>query len=87
MNKIFEILMLLLFGISWPVSIIKTVKVKKTGSKSIVFLTFIMAGYLCGIVNKIINGADYVIIFYSLNFVMVGIDAALYLKYRKREKE
>lgn len=79
--------MLLLFGISWPVSIVKTVKVKKTGSKSIVFLIFIMSGYLCGIVNKIINGADYVIIFYSINFVMVGIDAMLYLKYRKREKE
>ena len=87
MNKIFELVMLVLFGISWPVSIYKSYKTKAVGSKSVFFLFAIMLGYTAGIINKFINGLDYVTVFYALNMVMVGFDTILYFRNVKIEKK
>ena len=87
MNKIFELGMLILFGISWPVSIYKSYKSRVVGSKSVIFLFAVILGYASGIINKFINGLDYVTVFYFLNMVMVSIDAGLYFRNRKIEKE
>jgi hypothetical protein len=86
MNKIFELGMLILFGISWPVSIYKSYKTRVVGSKSIIFLFAVILGYLSGIINKFINGLDYVTVFYFLNMIMVSIDAGLYFRNKKLEK-
>ena len=87
MNKIFELLMLILFGISWPVSIYKSYKTRAIGSKSIIFLFAVILGYAAGIANKFVNGVDYVTIFYFFNMIMVSIDACLYFRNKKYEKE
>ena len=87
MNKIFELGMLLMFGLSWPISIYKSYKSRVNGSKSIIFLFAIIFGYASGIANKFINGLDYVTVFYFLNMVMVSIDTGLYFRNRKLEKE
>ena len=87
MNKIFELAMLILFGISWPVSIYKSYKTRVVGSKSIIFLFAVILGYLSGIINKFINGPDYVTAFYFINAVMVSVDAALYFRNKRLEKE
>jgi len=80
MTKIFEILMLLSFGFAWPFSIVKSIKSKSTAGKSLFFLAIILFGYVCGITNRVINGANYVLIFYILNLIMVSIDIGLYLR-------
>ena len=80
MNKIFELGMLILFGISWPVSIYKSYKTKVVGSKSVIFLFAVILGYLSGIINKFINGLDYVTVFYFINMCMVSVDAFFYFK-------
>ncbi len=82
MTKLFEILMLLSFGFAWPFSIAKSIKSKSAAGKSLFFLAIILLGYACGITNKIINGANYVLIFYIINFVMVSIDVGLYFRNR-----
>jgi len=87
MNKVFELGMLILFGISWPVSIYKSYKSRVVGSKSVIFLFAVMLGYLSGIINKFINGVDYVTVFYFINMSMVGIDACLYFRNKKLEKK
>jgi len=87
MNKVFELVMLLLFGISWPVSIYKSYKTKVNGSKSIIFLFAVILGYASGIINKFINGLDYVTVFYFINMCMVSVDACLYFKNKNLEKE
>jgi len=87
MNKIFELGMLILFGLSWPVSIYKSYKARVVGSKSIVFLFAVILGYLCGIINKFINGLDYVTVFYFINMLMVSVDARLYFRNKRLEKE
>ena len=83
----FEALMVIFFGISWPVAIVKSYKSKSVGSKSVIFLFAVIIGYISGIINKFINGLDYVTVFYFINLIMVSIDTRLYFRNKKIEKE
>ena len=80
--EFFEAVMLICFGISWPVSIWKTLTVKNPVGKSIGFLWLIEIGYVSGIIYKI-GHLDWVIGLYILNAIMVAIDLILVLYYRK----
>ncbi len=85
--QIFEIIMLLCFGVSWPISVYKSIRSKSTKGKSVVFIIAIIIGYISGIIGKIVNHQwTYVVIFYIINLVMVSIDLALYFINSKREK-
>jgi hypothetical protein len=78
----FEAIMLVCFGISWPVSIYKSWTVKKVTGKSVVFLWMIFTGYVSGLFHKYFYSFDMVIILYSMNAIMVLVDIILYYKYR-----
>ena len=81
MSQIFEALMVICFGISWPISISKSYKARTAKGKSIIFMFFIVIGYAFGIISKLSSGnITYVFVFYVLNFVMVSIDIALYFR-------
>jgi len=84
--SIFEIIMLLCFGAAWPVSIIKSIRTKSTGGKSLFFLIIVIVGYLSGIVHKVLYKPDFVVWLYVLNAAMVSCDAALWIKNRRMEK-
>jgi len=87
MSSIFEAVMMVCFGVSWPLSIWKTFKVKNPAGKSISFLWLIILGYLCGIGGKIASGRiDWVIGLYALNAAMVATDLFLVYLYRARRK-
>ena len=80
MGDFFEMLMVLSFGISWPVSIVKTWKSKSVAGKSILFSVFIWIGYVFGVSSKFIkNSINYVVFFYIANLIFVSIDILLYL--------
>ena len=83
--SVFEIGMLACFGVSWPVSIHKSVKSKSTKGKSLLFLCVILAGYVFGITHKIIYSRDIVLVLYVLNFIMVSIDVMIFFKNKKLE--
>lgn len=84
MSQIFEAIMVISFGISWPTSILKSYTSRTAKGKSLVFLLFILVGYVFGIVSKFIgNNITYVVVFYIINFIMVFIDLCLYLRNRK----
>ena len=76
--------MLVAFGFSWPISIIKTLRTKHVTGKSPLFMVIIMLGYVSGILHKIFYAYDFVLWLYVLNLVMVGFDLFLYLHYRKQ---
>ena len=76
----FEILMLLCFGAAWPFSIYKSYKSRKNAGKSVVFLAIVLAGYVAGVLHKIIYNMDAVIYLYILNGVMVLVDMGLYFR-------
>ncbi|HEX2956001.1 MAG TPA: hypothetical protein VHO70_04190 [Chitinispirillaceae bacterium] len=77
----FEVLMLICFGLSWPISIHKSFRTKKVTGKSPVFMGVVIIGYASGVVHKILFSMDWVIYLYLLNMAMVAIDMLLYFRY------
>ena len=87
MGELFEAIMVICFGLSWPTSIYKSYKSMTTKGKSLMFLIFVFVGYICGIVSKIASGnITYVLFFYILNASMVMTDLMLYMRNRKFDK-
>jgi lipopolysaccharide export LptBFGC system permease protein LptF len=87
MAQLFEAVMVISFGISWPTSIIKSYTSRTAKGKSIVFLCFILIGYIFGVASKFLSGnLTYVVAFYILNLVMVSIDLCLYFRNRKLDQ-
>lgn len=84
--SVFEMSMLLCFGISWPVSICKSWKSRSNGGKSLYFTVLILFGYISGILHKIIYAYDFVLYLYIVNFFMVVVDLILFIRNRKEEK-
>ena len=84
MAEILEAAMVILFGVSWPTSIIKSYRARTAKGKSLLFLCFIFFGYVCGITAKIISGnITYVFALYVLNLLMVGTDIALFFRNKR----
>ena len=80
MSEMFEIIMIVSFGVSWPMNVIKSYKARTTKEKSLGFLLLTFIGYICGIVSKILAPQFkwYVMFFYILNLIILGIDLILY---------
>ena len=79
MVTVFESIMLVCFGISWPISVYKSATSKSTKGKSVLFTLAIIVGYIAGITGKIIGGnINYVLVLYLINLAFVSVDLALY---------
>lgn len=94
--EILETIMILAFGLSWPLSIYKSVKSRTAKGKSLQFEFFIWLGYIAGIVMKciqcfIIGKSGPILylgwVFYVPNFVEITIDMILYFRNVKLDKE
>ena len=94
MAEILEVIMIVSFGASWPLNLIKSYKARTTKGKSLAFLLLIFFGYIAGIVSKLVNenymaeiGQKwYVLFFYVLNFIMVGADVIMYVRNYRLDK-
>ena len=87
MKEVFELIMLICFGLSWPISVYKSLKSKSTQGKSVVFIIAIIIGYVAGIAGKIISRQfTYVFALYWLNLTVVSFDLTLYFINKRREK-
>ena len=80
--SVFEIGMLVGFGVSWPFAVWKTWSSKRVEGKSAVFLWCIFLGYVSGILHKVLGNFDAVTALYAFNCLMVALDIALYYRYR-----
>ena len=95
MAEILEILMIVSFGASWPLNVIKSYKARTAKGKSLPLLLLIFFGYIAGIASKLVNETYmasfaskwYVLFFYVLNLVMVGADLCLYARNYRLDKE
>ena len=95
MAEFLEIVMIVSFGCSWPMNVIKSYKARTTKGKSLAFLLLIFFGYIAGIASKFVNETYmasfaskwYVLVFYFLNWFMVGCDLILYVRNKKLDKE
>ena len=98
LSSILEMLMVICFGISWPINIVKAWKARSTKGVSLLFYMFIVVGYIFGIVGKFIlislNAPApwyetvkwYVLFFYILNTLMVTCGIGIYFRNRAIEK-
>jgi len=89
--QVFEAIMLICFGISWPIDILKQLRTRATKGKSLGFLSMIVIGYFAGLTAKLIHASiadtwpQPVTWLYLLNAILVSVDIALYLHFSKRQ--
>ena len=94
-TDLLEALTIFCFGLSWPLSIRKSYISRTAKGKSLFFEVFLLVGYFCGIVRKIIQLTEgssgflfYLsFFFYILNSVMISIDIALYFRNTRLDQE
>ena len=94
MAEIFEIAMIVSFGISWPLNLAKAVKARTAKGTSLTFLLLIFFGYIVGIISKFVNpdymanfeAKWYVLIFYFINLFFVGLNLIVYFRNRKLDQ-
>ena len=95
MSELLEIIMIVSFGASWPMNVIKSYKSRTAKGKSLSFLLLITFGYIAGIFSKFSNPVYmasfsekwYVLMFYCLNLLMVSLDLCLYFRNRRLDRQ
>ena len=91
MTDFLEAMTIFCFGLSWPISIRKSLVSRTAKGKSLFFEIFLLIGYACGIARKVIQTVEgssgflfYLsFFFYVLNFIEISIDVALYFRNKK----
>jgi len=88
MQFVFETIMLICFGLSWPVNAVKAYRAGTAKGVSPAFLCLIIAGYIAGVIAKFISGQiNYVLIMYFINIAMVAINLCIYFRNRALDKQ
>jgi len=86
--SIFETIMVLCFGLSWPMSIIRSYRARTAKGKSIFFMVFIVIGYIAGIAAKTMTHSfNLAYWFYYINVIMVSTDICLYFRNKAIDKK
>ena len=81
MGSIFETIMLICFGLSWPLNVIKAYKAKTTKGTSLPFICLIIVGYIAGITAKLVtHQINYVLIVYLINLAIVSMNVFIYFR-------
>lgn len=81
MGSLLEAVMMLCFGLSWPINVIKAYKARTAKGTSLPFILLITFGYLAGITAKIVTGQiNYVLAVYLFNLVVVALNIAVYFR-------
>ncbi len=83
---VFEFLMLICFGFSWPFSILKSIRSKSTKGKSLMFMLLIFLGYIFGIIHKVLYNFNWVTWTYVVLLFLVAVDLLLYWRNWRRER-
>ena len=80
-SPILETIMLVCFGFSWPMNLIKAYKARTANSTSLPFILLIITGYIAGICAKLASGnLNYVLIAYLLNLAIVSLNLVVYFR-------
>lgn len=88
MTTLLETIMIICFGMSWPLSVYKSWKSATAKGKSLQFEVFIWIGYIAGISKNFVlfsegkRGGIFFLgwFFYFFNFAMITIDMLLYIR-------
>ena len=85
--EILETIMLICFGLSWPINVYKNIRARTAKSMSLGFILLIIVGYIAGITAKILMGRiNYVLTVYVLNLAIVTVNLVVYFINRNLDK-
>lgn len=80
----FEAAMLVCFAASWPFNLRKAFRARTNVGTSILFMSIVLVGYICGVINKLINDdISYVLAFYLLDIALVSTGVLIYIRNKK----
>ncbi len=87
MPELLEALMLICFGLSWPLNVYRNVKAHTAKGMSIAFTLLIIAGYAAGITAKIVcHNFSYVLAVYFLNLAIVSLNVIVYFRNKRLDR-
>ncbi|WP_432650638.1 hypothetical protein [Huintestinicola sp.] len=88
MSSILETIMLVCFGFSWPLNVIKAIKARSAKNMSLPFIMLIITGYIAGITAKLMSHQiNYVLAAYFLNLAIVLVNLGVYFRNRRIDME
>ena len=81
MAHVLEALMLISFGISWPVNALNAWKARTARGTSLAFLLLITFGYVAGIAAKFVgNNITWVLVVYVFNLAALVVNLLIYVR-------
>ncbi|MCD7755455.1 MAG: hypothetical protein LUJ09_03860 [Firmicutes bacterium] len=91
---ILETVMLICFGFSWPINLVKNYRLRSAKSMSLPFLLLIWFGYVAGVTAKLIALASpemadpswYLLAIYIINLGMMCANLAVYFRNARLDK-
>ncbi len=83
--------MMLCFGASWPINLVKNYKLRSAKSTSCIFLWLVWFGYAAGVTARVISVFEpslptptwYLLAIYFINLIMVSANLAVYYRNRR----
>lgn len=88
MSPLLETFMLVCFGLSWPINVLKAIKARSAKSMSLPFILLIISGYIAGISAKLLSHQmNYVLVVYFINLAIVFINLIVYFRNRHLDHE
>ena len=87
MSALLETVMLVCFGVSWPISVVGNYRSRTAKGMNPSFTVLIMAGYIAGIAAKIISGNfSMVLLAYIFNLILVSVNLLIYFRNAKLDR-
>lgn len=84
MAELLEAIMLLCFGLSWPINALKGYRARTAVGTSWQFMALITLGYFAGIAAKLLSGnLSWVLVVYLANVLCLGLNWAVYVRNRR----
>ncbi|WP_256209984.1 hypothetical protein [Denitrobacterium detoxificans] len=81
MAAVLEAIMLVCFGLSWPINAMKAWKARTAAGTSWMFLALITLGYVAGITAKFVGGTvNWVLIVYFLNLAALAANWIIFAR-------
>jgi len=83
MADFLEAIMMVCFGLSWPMNVHRNWVSRSAKGMSLGFYIMICIGYLCGICARVTtNRVSYVLVVYVINLLMVGSNIPIFFRNR-----
>ena len=80
--------MLICFGFSWPLNVIKAIRARSAKNMSLPFILLIITGYIAGITAKLMTGQiNYVLAAYFINLAIVMVNLGIYFRNKRLDSE